>query len=68
MPLAISIISFTSSLYAQDNFIKIDKSASPIGSETPKEPKKQETGQTYMEAILPPRDEILEKIEIKYKR
>ncbi len=70
MPIIIGIVGLHSQAYAVHSFNK-HKPLMNNSQDAPKEPKREEDYSDYfsgMLAILPPKDEVLEKIEVRYKR
>lgn len=68
LPATIATISLTTRIYAQNQKIADYKPLAPFNSQSPEEPRKQTSSKINLEAILPPKDEILEEIEIKNNR
>ena len=67
IPIIIGIAGLSSQAYATYK-LNEPKPLMNNSQDVPKEPKREEDYFSGMLAILPPKDEILEEIEIKYKR
>lgn len=67
IPFTIGICGLSSQAYATHSLNKY-KPLINNSQDVPKEPKREEDYFRSMSAILPPKDEILEEIKIKYKR